>query len=456
MKGRPWLFALLLASPLWARDMESLKLEHETRLQRSLGDLARARESLRARLVPLDRSVRDLKAEEFSWKEKLSQLQSVQDSKVVGLDDLREEVEDAERELDHLENALVREAISEERSSLAAYDPRGEALRELDLAIETGEVPSSRSLSAQLDALAEMAEEIELWMKAPVLTARVLNPQGEWVEGQLVDLGPEQLFWNDGSVGRLTVAGDGRPQISLHGQKGLAPWVRGESSLLPLDVTGGDALAVEGIQESHIDHVRKGGVWVWPIVIFAGLSGLAALIKMFSLYRISISSPVVGHDLAPLLHGNQREEALQRVSSEGAVSREMWTAAIERGGGRSRWVEEVMTEVMLGVQPRFERFLGFIAVTAAIAPLLGLLGTVTGIIKTFQMMEVFGAGDPKPLIGGISEALITTELGLVLAIPALLLHAMLSRRAQSLMAKMERASIALVNGMARREEEASP
>jgi biopolymer transport protein ExbB len=63
------------------------------------------------------------------------------------------------------------------------------------------------------------------------------------------------------------------------------------------------------------------------------------------------------------------------------------------------------------------------------------------------MMEVFGAGDPKPLIGGISEALITTELGLILAIPALLLHALLSRRARSLLAKMERASVALCNGL---------
>ncbi|HBP56797.1 MAG TPA: flagellar motor protein MotA, partial [Verrucomicrobiales bacterium] len=72
----------------------------------------------------------------------------------------------------------------------------------------------------------------------------------------------------------------------------------------------------------------------------------------------------------------------------------------------------------------------------ATAPLLGLLGTVTGIIKTFKLMEIFGAGDPKPLISGISEALITTEMGLILAIPALIAHALLSRRVAGILAQM--------------------
>jgi biopolymer transport protein ExbB len=110
-----------------------------------------------------------------------------------------------------------------------------------------------------------------------------------------------------------------------------------------------------------------------------------------------------------------------------------------------------MFESILGAQPKLERFLNVIAVTAATAPLLGLLGTVTGIIKTFKMMEIFGAGDPKPLISGISEALITTELGLILAIPTLITHALLSRRVKEILSQMEKISIAFVNGLARQE-----
>ena len=82
------------------------------------------------------------------------------------------------------------------------------------------------------------------------------------------------------------------------------------------------------------------------------------------------------------------------------------------------------------------------------APLLGLLGTVTGIISTFKLITVFGTGDVKTLSGGISEALITTELGLIAAIPALLLHAYLSRKAKGITDRMEQSALSLVNGVA--------
>ena len=81
------------------------------------------------------------------------------------------------------------------------------------------------------------------------------------------------------------------------------------------------------------------------------------------------------------------------------------------------------------------------AVSAACAPLLGLLGTVTGIISTFNLMTVFGSGDIKMLSSGISEALITTEYGLYVAIPCVLAHSFLSRKAKSVADKMEHVAV---------------
>jgi biopolymer transport protein ExbB len=86
-------------------------------------------------------------------------------------------------------------------------------------------------------------------------------------------------------------------------------------------------------------------------------------------------------------------------------------------------------------------------VGAAVAPLLGLLGTVTGMIHTFRLISVFGTGDPRLLSAGISEALITTEAGLVVAIPLLLLHAFLSRRVQRLSEGLETSAITFLNRM---------
>jgi biopolymer transport protein ExbB len=91
--------------------------------------------------------------------------------------------------------------------------------------------------------------------------------------------------------------------------------------------------------------------------------------------------------------------------------------------------------------------LAFIGTTAAVSPLLGLLGTVTGMITTFELITIFGTGDARNLSSGISEALVTTEFGLIVAIPALILHAILSRKANSLLGTMEQQAIAFTNGL---------
>jgi biopolymer transport protein ExbB len=100
------------------------------------------------------------------------------------------------------------------------------------------------------------------------------------------------------------------------------------------------------------------------------------------------------------------------------------------------------------VRPALERFLPFLAITAAAAPLLGLLGTVVGMIETFQLITVFGTGDAKSLSSGISKALVTTAMGLIVAIPTLILHGALSRMAKRKLGLLEELSVAFVNGVA--------
>jgi biopolymer transport protein ExbB len=92
------------------------------------------------------------------------------------------------------------------------------------------------------------------------------------------------------------------------------------------------------------------------------------------------------------------------------------------------------------------RGLATVAVLAAVAPLLGLLGTVTGMIETFQSITLFGTGDPKLMSGGISQALVTTQLGLSVAIPLVLFHSLLVGRANRLVEKLGKYSTDLVTG----------
>ena len=122
----------------------------------------------------------------------------------------------------------------------------------------------------------------------------------------------------------------------------------------------------------------------------------------------------------------------------------MLSAGVAHLGEPRELIEEVMYETVLTARLKMQRFLPFIAICAASAPLLGLLGTVTGIISTFKLITVFGSGDVKTLSGGISEALITTEFGLIIAIPSLLIHAFLSRKARAIVGRMETAAMAFV------------
>lgn len=103
-----------------------------------------------------------------------------------------------------------------------------------------------------------------------------------------------------------------------------------------------------------------------------------------------------------------------------------------------------LEEQIIREQGRLERFISAVGVLASISPLLGLLGTVTGMIDTFQAITLYGTGDPRMMSTGISEALITTQAGLAIALPLLLAHHFLKRRVAALVANMEEAGQGMI------------
>jgi biopolymer transport protein ExbB len=103
-------------------------------------------------------------------------------------------------------------------------------------------------------------------------------------------------------------------------------------------------------------------------------------------------------------------------------------------------------EAIIQEQPRLTRFLPILKIVSVVAPLLGLLGTVTGMINTFQAITLFGTGDPKLMAGGISQALVTTVLGLAVAIPAVLLHTVVNGRSKRLVQVLEERAVGIIAG----------
>ena len=107
-------------------------------------------------------------------------------------------------------------------------------------------------------------------------------------------------------------------------------------------------------------------------------------------------------------------------------------------------LELKLNEAVLKELPRIEGWVGSLKIIAAVAPLMGLLGTVIGMIMTFQAITIFGAGDPQAMAGGISSALVTTVLGLVCAIPTVLLHTFVNGRAQGLVHVLEEQAAGII------------
>jgi biopolymer transport protein ExbB len=140
--------------------------------------------------------------------------------------------------------------------------------------------------------------------------------------------------------------------------------------------------------------------------------------------------------------GEEAYDAIQKY--KGSIARVI--RATLRNITRDReHIEDIITENILNENRSLDRFSNFILVVAAVSPLLGLLGTVTGMIQTFDIISVYGTGDPKLLSSGISEALITTMLGLIIAIPLLLLGNLSRGWADNIKDDMEQSALHVVN-----------
>ncbi|MBH0048940.1 MotA/TolQ/ExbB proton channel family protein [Pseudoalteromonas sp. SWYJZ19] len=200
------------------------------------------------------------------------------------------------------------------------------------------------------------------------------------------------------------------------------------STLLTFDPSLTHLVTSQAQQESPLEHLEKGGLWAIPIILFACFALTIALLKAAQLLRLS---KIKMHSQMQL----QQFFTAENSSEFAGMQQQLFKLTLQSEKGQIR--DDQLFNQLIHDKHKLDNFIGAIAVTAAVAPLLGLLGTVSGMIETFKMMTLFGSGDPEVVSGGIAQALITTELGLVVAIPALVLNALLSRKAKAYYSQLE-------------------
>lgn len=447
-------FSLVTFQSIQAASIEQIGQSVAKELVVALEELSTLRDSIAEEKIPRAERLNVLEGRVIEKRQTLARLQRAADNQLVELNALKAEVKGLRDEHNYIAGLLseyvrvfeTRIHISEVQEYSGLIDASKSASANADL----GLVEKSNQ---QVSLLNGALDRLERLMGGDSFDGHALSPGGVLEQGKFVVVGPVSVFSSSESdsagLAQLRLGSAEPSVIDLGGDTAAAvrELVAEETGELPVDASLGNALKISATEDNLFDHLKKGGPVMVPII---GLGIAAVLIALFKWVRLSQNRLVAPADLQLVLSyiktGNIEKARNHAAEIRGVVGGVL-NVAVDNYQEKKEYIEEILYERMLGAKPALESMLPVIALTAATAPLLGLLGTVTGMINTFNMITVFGTGDPRMLSAGISEALITTKFGLVTAVPALICHAIVSRKAKSILGSMEQVTVGFINGV---------
>jgi biopolymer transport protein ExbB len=309
--------------------------------------------------------------------------------------------------------------------------------------VDTLTASADDPMQAGLSALRDFLDTQQSRLFPDWIDTEIVLPDGQLASGEVLELGPVGWYLHEQSGGLVDTSNETViAALAFEGTalEGIAALRGTGQGRLTFDPTLSRAVLLADENETLLEHLEKGGIWVIPILLFALFATLTAVAKGVSLLRLPKQVPAIAERIEKALAegGRGLHELVAQVTG---MQRELVDIALQPQSTAQR--DERLYASVVENRHRLEQWLGAIALTAAVSPLLGLLGTVSGMIATFELMTLFGSGDANTVSAGISEALVTTELGLVVAIPALLAHALMSRKVKSYYSELETTAIRL-------------
>jgi len=299
--------------------------------------------------------------------------------------------------------------------------------------IPLGDASSSEQYSMLFD---EMLTQIQKERQVRQEDGIFYLEDGSEAQGKILHIGQTATFGqSDAFTGALLPIGDGKfkviPELGEQTAEDLFAGNTPQQASFFL-TEGFQKPIVISEERTVVETLNAGGVIAWVIVILGMIGLLLGCVRALILLRSPISR----------LQSDSAVQNIQDAKNPTAIPllQNLWNSTTT---SHDALLDEAEA-AMLKEQTQLERFGTAILVIAAIAPLLGLLGTVTGMISTFEIITEHGTGDPRMLSGGISEALITTQLGLVVAIPMLLLGNILGGWASRMLSKLESVVLLLI------------
>ncbi len=458
------LLSLAALLPARASDLATAATTAEAKLAEAVAELASLRETIAREKLPVAGELRGLETTLLEKRRERDRMERLRDNVGVELDALEARLKARNDELAYVGN-LLNDYANRLNASLHPAEAPLFADRILPIlnAAERAEASRLERLELQAGALALGIGRLRDNAGGHRFEGRAVLPDGRVQAGSFVLLGPVSVFGSvDRSAAGLVERGaSAEPRLLVldpAATSALGGFVASGTGEIPLDTTLGRATALAATRETLLEHIAKGGIWMYPILGFAALALFTGLFKLIEISRVRVPPASLPLDILEQLRVGKRAEAERLAKAHSGPGADILLEGVKHAHLPKELLDEVLFEKLLEVKPRLERGIALVSVSAAVAPLLGLLGTVTGMINTFKMITLFGTGDAKSLSSGISEALITTEWGLIVAIPSLLLSAFLTRKVNGVLASLERTAMVFVNGVAviRAPREAGP
>ena len=305
-----------------------------------------------------------------------------------------------------------------------------------------GEFAQSMGKSSKLATIEEierlwfaLQEEMTESAKVSRFTATVVKADGSKAEQEVIRVGSFNLISggeyvsydiDTGSISELAR----QPQSRFVSSAADLSAASGGFTPFGLDPTRGQLLALQVQVPTIEERIQQGGTPGYVIITLGIIALLLSVERFITLNMVGSRVNRQAANPGSADTGNPLGRVLQVYHDNKEID--------------SETLQLKLDEAILKEQPAINARIAFIKIISMVAPLLGLLGTVTGMIVTFQAITLFGTGDPKTMAGGISQALITTVLGLTVAIPTVLLHSIVDSRAKSILHVLTEQSAGLV------------
>jgi biopolymer transport protein ExbB len=424
--------------------------DYTERLKTATNDLMTARERVTAARTPLAEATRSAEARIAVLEGELQQLETTHGKSTETREQLRRENDELARTFGYLlsqaQETMKLIEDSMQPGERPAWAGRVDLLRsDLDSAKAQTGVPAA--LAVADFAADRTAKEIGGFTVAGPAVAEGDN---RMLAGTFLCLGPATYFQADGAgpTGIVNL----RPNSQWAVVQTVANWTPAAADplfhqgrgLVALDASGGKALALNKASVSLLEQLRRGGA-VTVVIVAVGILALVITIqKLFDFRRLAVDEPATVRPVLAHLARGAFGEAADAAKSLKTTTRELFALGIHHRLKSKALLEEYLESFVLEQRMLQERRLPLLAVIATAGPLLGLLGTVAGMIKTFTLITVLGTGSAGKLSAGISEALISTKFGLIIAIPALVVHGFLSHRIQKHLALLDRYALEIV------------